>query len=223
VILQKRHIAILIISPLSSPAAMPATQDHQSYRGVQRNPRPGTAAYMQGKKQAAISLQRYHILCAAIQNKYTIQDIKPAATLPCKCIIFLKETMFHPSDPDMSGTCVLVTIDFSAYKEFKLHPIKDVTILDPSNERTYVCCIAELMMYESAIESDWRVREGGIMRALAEYGDFFNSISNYHSCQKTTRIPGWDSLFEELNSSGYPKKNLPCMVRSLAFTSRQNI
>jgi hypothetical protein len=32
---------------------------------------------MQGKKQAALALQRYHILCAAIQGKYVVRDIKP--------------------------------------------------------------------------------------------------------------------------------------------------
>lgn len=56
---------------------MQASPRRQSYRGVQRNPRPGTALYMQGKKQTALAIQRYHILCAAIQKKYVVRDIVP--------------------------------------------------------------------------------------------------------------------------------------------------
>ncbi|KIM84486.1 hypothetical protein PILCRDRAFT_818057 [Piloderma croceum F 1598] len=56
---------------------MQVASNHHSYRGVQRSPRPGTTTYMQGKKQTALAIQKYHILCAALQNKYVIRDITP--------------------------------------------------------------------------------------------------------------------------------------------------
>jgi hypothetical protein len=63
-----------------------------------------------------------------------------------------------------------------------------------------------------AIDGDWRMRQGGVLNAVGEYGDFFNCISNYHKLHsKTTRIPQWDTLFEKLRSSGYRKNIIPCM------------
>jgi hypothetical protein len=56
---------------------MQVPSSQQSYCAVQRSPRPGTATYMQGKKQTALSIQRYHILCAALQKKYVITPIAP--------------------------------------------------------------------------------------------------------------------------------------------------
>ena len=61
----------------ASTSYMQTTSNRQSFRGVQRSPRPGTAAYMQGKKQAALSIQRYHILCAALQGKCVVRNIEP--------------------------------------------------------------------------------------------------------------------------------------------------
>jgi hypothetical protein len=113
---------------------------------------------------------------------------------------------------------IRVTIDFSSYKEYKLHPIKDVEILDTFNETgdlsTFVAVFGELTLYQSTIERDWRVREGGILWALADYNSFFNCITHYHSVHKTTNIRGWDELFEELQNSSYRKNILPCMVSS---------
>jgi hypothetical protein len=36
---------------------------------------------MQGKKQTALAIQKYHIRCAALQNKYVIRDITPIAPI----------------------------------------------------------------------------------------------------------------------------------------------
>jgi hypothetical protein len=107
---------------------------------------------------------------------------------------------------------IRVTICFSAYKEFKLLPIKDVKILDPTDESIQKSYITELGMYEATIRDDWRIREGGVLGALAEYGDFFDCIAHYHSPQKTTRVYGWDKLFEKLQNSGFRKNIVPCMV-----------
>jgi hypothetical protein len=107
---------------------------------------------------------------------------------------------------------ICVTIRFSAYKEFKLLPIKDVRILDPTDESVHDSIIIELDMYEATIRDDWRIREGSMLCALEEYGDFFDSISNYHSPQKGSRVYAWDGLYEELQNSGYRKNVVPCMV-----------
>jgi hypothetical protein len=105
-----------------------------------------------------------------------------------------------------------VTICFSAYKGFKLPPIKDVKILDPMDEDVQKSFVIELGMYDAIIRDDWSIREGGVLRALAEYGDFFDCISNYHSSHKTTRIHGWDQLFEKVKNSDFRKNVVPCMV-----------
>jgi hypothetical protein len=104
---------------------------------------------------------------------------------------------------------VRCTIDFSAYKEFKLRPIKDVEL--PQPDRDDSTNFSDLMMYERMNDDDWRMREGGVLYALAEYGNFFNCIYYYHTHQRTF-IKGWTDLFERLQSSGYCKNIIPCMV-----------
>jgi hypothetical protein len=100
---------------------------------------------------------------------------------------------------------VHATIDFSAYKEFKLDPIMDVELPAKGTDD-----LAEFVMYPMAISEDWRLRQGGVLCALGEYGDFFNCISSYHSRSKTN-IAEWDSLFEKLQA-GYHKNIVPCMA-----------
>jgi hypothetical protein len=179
-----------MVSPSTVMQALPT---QQSYYGVQRNPRPGTAAYMQGKKQTAISIRRYHMLCAALQQKYVLRDIVP---------------IVDRSDPEIDSLppqrLVHATIDFSAYKESKLDPIKDVEL--PA-EGSYD--LGEFILYSMAIREDWRVRQGGVLCALEECGDFFNCMSSYHSKRKTN-IAEWDTLFEKLQS-GYRKNIVRCM------------
>ena len=112
------------------------------------------------------------------------------------------------------------TIDFSAYKDFKLHPLKDVAmpVPGPNGMRN----LAEFCTYPMRIGNDWRMRAGGVLFALGEYGDFFNCISNYHSgTRRTTGIPEWDSVFEKLHSSEYAKKFIPCMVSALQHQFRR--
>jgi hypothetical protein len=195
----------------------------QSYRGIQRSPRPGTAAYMQGKKQATLSMQRYHILCAALQNKYEVKDAEPILPVASsKFIDFLTIVApyhLHPG-PDIVHVRprINVTICFSAYEEFTLPPIKDVKILDPTDESVNNSYIEELGMYEATIRDDWRIREGGWLRALAEYGDFFDCIADYHSCQKKSRIKYWDWLFVQLQNSEFRKNIVPCMVSPILIS-----
>jgi hypothetical protein len=95
---------------------------------------------------------------------------------------------------------------------FLLSKIIDVKILDPTDESVNDSYIHELGMYEVTIRDNWRIREGGWLRALAECGDFFDCIADYHSAQKKSRIKYWDWLFEQLENSGFRKNIVPCMV-----------
>jgi hypothetical protein len=110
---------------------------------------------------------------------------------------------------DLSPRLVRGTIDFSAYKEFKLRPMEYIEL--PETEPNGSCNWSSFRTYEGMNNDDWRFREGGVLYALAEYGDFFNCISVYHSHQRTG-IQGWNALFEKLQNSGYCKNIVPCMV-----------
>lgn len=120
-------------------------------------------------------------------------------------------------DFDKPPRLVLATIDFTTYKEFKISPIKDIelpeSVLDGSANRE------EAFDYERAISEDWTMREGGVLYALGEYGDFFNSMSGYHSSEKRIGISRLDTLFDKLQNSGYRKNIIPCMVRAIIASS----
>lgn len=106
-----------------------------------------------------------------------------------------------------------MTIDFSAYKGFKLHPIKDVEL--PDGEHGVSCNYVDVATYQMAIGDDWRKREGGILYMVGEYGDFFNAMSFYHASRKGTLMEDWNTLFEKLQDSEYRKNLLPCMVSTV--------
>jgi len=103
-----------------------------------------------------------------------------------------------------------VTIEFSPYTQFKLHPIKDVELPDARDGMS--CDYADVATYQMAINHDWRMREGGILFAIGEYGDFFNTMTHYHSGPKGTLMEDWNTLFEKLQNSEYRKNLIPCMV-----------
>ena len=107
---------------------------------------------------------------------------------------------------------VRATIDFSAYTEFKLHPIKDIEV--PETEDGHINLTA-YCLYPMTLSHDWRMREGGVLYALGEYGDFFHAMLSYHGHGKSTNIEEWNSLFQNLQNSGYPKNIIPCMVSKL--------
>jgi hypothetical protein len=105
------------------------------------------------------------------------------------------------------------TIDFSAYKEFKLHPIKNVELPEVGADGD-VSWWGLYALYEIALNDDWRTREGGILRAVAEYDDFFSCMLSYNSSSPGwAGVVKWDTLFEKLHNSGYRKNIIPCMVR----------
>ena len=113
------------------------------------------------------------------------------------------------ADSDNSPHLVRGTIDFSAYKEFKLHPIKDVELPEPELDGS--ANWRSLSRWGMANETDWKLREGGVLYALAEYGKFFNCILQYHTCGKTG-VGHWNTLFSTLQTSEYRKNSIPCMV-----------
>jgi hypothetical protein len=104
---------------------------------------------------------------------------------------------------------VHATVDFSAYIEFKLRPLKDVEL--PESVPRVECEIVDLGIFGMAMGEDWRMRQGGVLFTIGEYGDFFNSISGYHTAG-TTFIEEWDTLFKQLHSSQYRKNIVPCMA-----------
>ena len=202
---------------------MQAPPSSQSYRGVQRNPKPGTTAFMQGKKQASLSIQRYHILCAALQKKYEVRNITPDYRKCTVCLDFehtLRLTVPMLGDPNFSDeTPFRATIDFGAYKEFNLRPLENIELPVPSEGGTIN--ILAFCMFPQTIQ-DWRMQEGGVLYALGEYGEFFNIMAGYHGHVKSTEIAEWDILFESLRKGGYCKNIIPCMV-SAAITSVRTI
>jgi hypothetical protein len=105
---------------------------------------------------------------------------------------------------------ISATIDFSAYKEYKLQPIKEVELVVPASDGSMD--FSERMIYSKMVEDDWRIREGGILYALAEFGEFFSCMSHYHSHWNRIGVAGWDKLFENLLKSSYRKSIVPCMV-----------
>jgi len=105
---------------------------------------------------------------------------------------------------------VRCTIDFSAYEEFKLHPIKDVELPEPHPNKP--ANSSALSLFYVTHQSDWKLREDGLLYVVgAECGDFFNCMSHYRM-DGSTMIEGWDSLFATLKISGYRKNIIPCMV-----------
>jgi hypothetical protein len=95
------------------------------------------------------------------------------------------------------------------YKEFKLHPTKDVELPEPDLDGKINW--RSLSAWGTVNRRDWKLREGGVLYALAEYGNFFNCISQYHSCGGTG-VKEWNTLFPALQNSGYRKNIIPCMV-----------
>ena len=104
------------------------------------------------------------------------------------------------------------TIDFSEYTEFKLHPIENVEL--PETEPDGSANYSALSSYTRANRDGWKMREGRVLYALAEYGDFFNCIMHYHKIG-ATGVAEWNTLFPMLQNSGYRKNIIPCMVGTL--------
>lgn len=151
-------------------------------RGLHTRPRSGTTLYNRGKKQAEISIERYHQLCAALQRKYTA---RPGKDVPISEYGGYTWSVGHNStSEDAQGNAVHVdartgtphTIDFSAYKDFKLKPMHGVRLYPSADGSVHP---DDLAAYHDLFEDDWQMQETGIFRALGEPRDFFSCISNY--------------------------------------------
>lgn len=143
----------------------------------------------QGQQQAQLSLERYHYLCAAIQEKFELTTVPPdfsrAQMFPRAGLVFSSYES-HPLDPILG---------------IKLHPREDGTIH-----------LGDLKMYASTFRESWKSSEGGILYCIAEEREFWNMILNYHSVAGTTGVKAWDKLFEDLRASQFDKGLIPCMV-----------
>ena len=121
------------------------------------------------------------------------------------------------SNFDKPPRLVHAVIDFTTYTEFKINPIKDIelpeSVLDGSTDRH------EKWVYTWAIGEDWTMREGRVLYALREYGDFFNVMSEYHLPGERIGMVEWETLFDKLQNSGYQKNIIPCMVRVIIVSS----
>jgi hypothetical protein len=114
-------------------------------------------------------------------------------------------------DPDFSEEItVRATIDFGAYKEFKLRPLENIEL--PVQSEGASLNLLALCLFPNTVSNDWRMRESGVLYTLGEYGDFFNTMLAYHGRGRTTEIAEWDILFEKLQSGAYRKNIIPCMV-----------
>ncbi|KAF7792041.1 hypothetical protein EIP86_003068 [Pleurotus ostreatoroseus] len=94
------------------------------------------------------------------------------------------------------------------YKPFKLEPVIGVK-LHPRDDGTIHP--EDIKVYVDMFRSNWKCREGGILRCIEEQREFWNMILNYHSTARTTGIKAWDRLFDRLKRNQFDKGMIPCM------------
>ena len=168
------------------------------------------------------------VLCAALQRKYVIRDVEPIAPTADNrkpkpdilikiyglCLHVVDSDAESESNFDLESPVRLGrgTIDFAAYTEFKLHPIKDVASCQKQNPMGQPIGLRSSRII-------WRTRmignceEGGVLYAAGGIRRLFNCILNYHRhVHKGTGIAEWNTLFPMLQNSGYHKNSIPCMV-----------
>ena len=146
--------------------------------------------YEFGKKQAAESLKRYHMLCAAIKGEYEIISVPPD---------FSRAQLFPRAG-----------ITFNRYRAYPLEDVLGVK-LHPRDDGTLLP--ADLEMYAREMRSNWQCREGGILRCVGNCDRaFWNMILNYHSVAATAGIKAWDKLFANLKRNNFDMGLVPCPV-----------
>ncbi|KAJ3534954.1 hypothetical protein NM688_g7049 [Phlebia brevispora] len=145
-------------------------------------------ALRQGEGQAEISIERYHYLCAAIQQKYSMTTV-PANQVPGA--IFDRQGLI-----------------FDSYTPFKLEPVLGLKLYPDEDGRIHP---DELRVYVQEYETSWKCMEGGIMYWVAECRPFWNMVLNYHSPNGTMGRQEWDDLFTRLKNNNFDKGIVPCM------------
>ena len=159
---------------------------------TQITPQSSPDSYKQGQNQAGHSIKRFHLLCAAATQKFTI--VYP----PNRGVPFAREE-----------------IDFSAYTNYPLNRISGVKIhvsledrsLNPQDVLPYVDFLRR---------HSWKNREGGILYCIGHPREFWNLIMHYYASPepKTTYIEEWDVILRRLKQEGLKAEIVPCMVSS---------
>ncbi|KAI0340358.1 hypothetical protein BDW22DRAFT_1398698 [Trametopsis cervina] len=138
--------------------------------------------------QGGLAIERYHYLCAAIQQKYEIvsvpADISKAQLFPRQGLIFTKYNAFN-LEPVLG---------------IKLHPGSDGTIHP-----------GDIDIYRKEMRNGWKCSQGGILYSVGCARAFWNMIIDYHSSSATTGMKVWDKLFVQLKASGFEQSLVPCM------------
>ena len=147
------------------------------------------AVYAQGQKQAALALERFHYLRAAVTGAYTLTDVPPD---------FSRGQLFARKG-----------LEFAAYDGAALPPVLGVK-LHPRPDGTVHP--EDLALYARGFRACWKMREGGVLYCLGDERAFWNMVLNYHSRAATTGRKDWDRLFAALKRSGFDKGLVPCMV-----------
>jgi hypothetical protein len=154
-------------------------------------------------KSKLLIYSKIHPLCT-LQGKFVIHNIRPVETImpaadKCKSKPEISiNIVVHRSDlgsnvelddalSDTDSMCFV--LDFSTYKEFKLHPIKDVELPELNLNGSVDSLL--LSAYMIAKESNWKLVEGSILYVLAEYDNFLNCTVQFQSiCQSwVTELP----------------------------------
>jgi hypothetical protein len=145
-----------------------------------------------GRKQLALSIERYHYLRAAVTNAYTFDTDVP---------------------PDRSRGQLFSRqgVVFDEYKDYHLEPVVGIK-LHPRSDGTILP--GDLAVYNQGLRENWKTRQGGVMYCVSEEREFWNIMLNYHATKpQTTGSPVWDALFARLKDEDFRKDLVPCMVR----------
>ncbi|KAI0088181.1 hypothetical protein BDY19DRAFT_891698 [Irpex rosettiformis] len=145
--------------------------------------------YDLGRRQAQCALERYHYLCAAAQEAFTLERAR-GYRLFVRDVVSFDNYTAYALDPVSA----------------KLHPRPDGTIHP-----------GDIEIYVNSIVKNYKCSEGGIMYAIGDSRTFWNMVINYHSSAGTTGIKAWDRLFRQLKTSGYDKGIVPCMFFATPF------
>jgi hypothetical protein len=102
---------------------------------------------------------------------------------------------------------------FDSYIAYRLKPIEGIKV-HPRDE--FGIHTGDLEDYVDGFKRNWKVVEGGVLYAVGEKRPFVNCMVHYLSRSGRSGISKWDKLFTRLETEGFPKGIIPCMVRFLA-------
>lgn len=144
-------------------------------------------AYRQGQQQANLSLERFHYLCAAATESYSIVGEER------------RDIPFGRQE-----------LEFSSYTPHRLKDITDLKLHIPRSDGSIVP--GDIDPYVDEFLKDSKCREAGILYCVGEERAFWNMIMNFHSTARTTGIEAWDDLLIRLKLDGPDPGIVPCMV-----------